>query len=1076
MNYNQQNEILLPSVDGSYTIPEALDFHRKHNPQEPIYVFSADESSQEPTTITFGEFGRACDRVAQYVRPGRSIHSDGQVVAMIVVTDTLLYQALLMGVMKAGLVPFPISHRLTPQAVVNLLKVTSCHDLITTSATLPSDLLGGIKEELKQNHDNYELRIDEMPSLDYMYPKLGNEIASDPFDPYPLPSEPPSRDDIVIYLHSSGSTGLPKHVPQTHRIFSQWAAFGLPGIRSHNNPRLRYGAMALPPFHAWGFHIHTVLAVYHALSIGVYPPTSPNSGNLSIVPSPENVLEHTKRTKCSGLATVPAFLHSWAHSESYVNYLATLDHIVFAGGAVSTKVGDALVAAGANLQSIYGATEFGPACKFYTRPGRQQDWEWIEFSEQTKVEWIDQGDGTYECHFLICEGHTPAFANRNDKKGYATSDLLINHPTNNKLWKIVGRLDDVIIHSSGEKTVPTPMEEIILSSPMVKGAIVFGRGHDNAGVLIEPRSDLAIDVKNSTALADLRNLMWPIVEEANKVAPNYSRIFKEMILITARDKPLPRSAKGTVMRKLALRVYDEDIEELYKIIATSSGSDDVKPPRDWEPGTVEQWLLEQVSRIHSGEVISPTKDVFEQGLDSLSATFLRRRVLSAIRSSKPSAGKSISPNILYTYPTIEKLAQYLSGLVANPAQIQSSDGHVKSIEAMIEEYSVGLAPVVLLTGSTGHLGSQILANLLQDDTVKRVYAFNRPSRTTIEDRHIDRFKHGGLDIDLLQSEKLRFVEAELSKKDLGVSGELYKEMQKSVTIIIHTSWRLDFNLTLVSFESHIRGVRNLIDLARRGPHASTLRFIFTSSIASTQSWDKTQGVYPEEVVRQSKYAVGNGYGESKYVAERILERSGLRACSLRIGQLSGSSTKGAWAPTEWFPNLVKSSIALGGFPSAPGMASWLPMDSAAQSILDLAYTKEKLPFAINFTHPRPVTWDYVIEAVRDAVVDALRIDPVQLPLIPFPEWIDRLANKAMDAKPEDLERMPAIKIIDFFQEMAKADQIYRSTGQTDVEFTGLATLETKNAPELSITMRTVTPLQVDNARSWVAYWREAGFL
>lgn len=30
----------------------------------------------------------------------------------------------------------------------------------------------------------------------------------------------------------------------------------------------------------------------------------------------------------------------------------------------------------------------------------------------------------------------------------------------------IGRMDDVIIHASGEKTVPAPMEEVIMSSPM----------------------------------------------------------------------------------------------------------------------------------------------------------------------------------------------------------------------------------------------------------------------------------------------------------------------------------------------------------------------------------------------------------------------------------------------------------------------------------------------------------------------------------------------------------------------------------------------------------------------------------
>lgn len=104
MNPHQQTELYLPPLDGSYSIPEALDFHRKYNAQEPIYVFSVDANSEEPTKITFEEFGHACDRVAQVIRPGRIGNVDGRVVAIILVTDSLLYQAMLIGIMKAGYV------------------------------------------------------------------------------------------------------------------------------------------------------------------------------------------------------------------------------------------------------------------------------------------------------------------------------------------------------------------------------------------------------------------------------------------------------------------------------------------------------------------------------------------------------------------------------------------------------------------------------------------------------------------------------------------------------------------------------------------------------------------------------------------------------------------------------------------------------------------------------------------------------------------------------------------------------------------------------------------------------------
>lgn len=92
-----------------------------------------------------------------------------------------------------------------------------------------------------------------------------------------------------------------------------------------------------------------------------------------------------------------------------------------------------------------------------------------------------------------------------------------------------------------------------------------------------------------------------------------------------------------------------------------------------------------------------------------------------------------------------------------------------------------------------------------------------------------------------------------------------------MTTIIHTAWRLDFNLSLSSFEPNVRGTRNLIDFARSGPHPSKVKFLFTSSVASTFSWDQSKGAYPEEVLMDASYAVGNGYGEGKYVAERVCQ-------------------------------------------------------------------------------------------------------------------------------------------------------------------------------------------------------------
>ena len=48
----------------------------------------------------------------------------------------------------------------------------------------------------------------------------------------------------------------------------------------------------------------------------------------------------------------------------------------------------------------------------------------------------------------------------------------------------------------------------------------------------------------------------------NKEAPAFSRIFKEMILVTHRDKSMLRTGKGTVNKKATVKLYEDEINAL----------------------------------------------------------------------------------------------------------------------------------------------------------------------------------------------------------------------------------------------------------------------------------------------------------------------------------------------------------------------------------------------------------------------------------------------------------------------------------------------------------------------------------
>ncbi|KAG5652629.1 putative NRPS-like protein biosynthetic cluster [Sphagnurus paluster] len=1013
---------VLPPLDENTFIPDVIEFNLKHNPEHTFYTWSEPSASDGLAVITHLEFGRAAHRIAHVLRPNRT-GEDGEVVAFIALADTILCHVITSGLIVAGLVPFPISPRNSPAAVVNLLEKTSCRRLITTNITL-KPLIDAVKAQITGTSLGEVLQIEEIPSLTAAFPNLAHETAEHSFKPYPKPANRPSKDDPCVYAHSSGSTGFPKAIPQTYRACTEWGrASSVWDYREH-----KLGCMALPSFHMLGICIQLLVPLYGIISVTVYPPTAMSSSLLPVTPSPENVIEHGRLAHVTVLIAIPSFLLVWATSPEAIAFLKTLKFIMFSGGSLTQTIGDRLVEAGVPLRPTYGGTEFGAPSHFVPTEGEVNDWEYVRFAEdRVKLRWVPQGDGTFECQFLTCEKHHPMVTNLEDVDGYATSDLWVPHPTKKGLWKIVGRIDDVITHSSGEKTVPAPMEDVVISSPIVllasvQAVVMFGRERDQTGILIEPKPGHEIDTKDNDQLAELRNKLWPTIEEANKAGPTFSRIFKEMILITSKDKPLPRTGKGTIMRKAALTLYEKEIDALYDAVETSiRTAENVNSPATWSVEDVQQWMVQQAVDLTSGSSISPSVDLFEQGFDSLSATFLRLRIIGALRLSGDQAiqkaAQDLTQSLVYSYPKIEDLAAHVSSLYASPGGIQdvAHSDRKALIENLIEKYAAGFEglpevsqsicstpAVVLLTGSTGNLGSEVLAALLKDERVERVYAFNQPSKdgVSIVDRHVARFKDRGLDLALLNSEKLFYISGDATEANLGLDRGQYGLLCRSVNVVIHNAWKLDFNLSLGSFESHIQATRHLLDLIRSGTNASSTRFIFTSSIASTQSWDTSRGPVPEEIILDASSAIGGGYGEAKYVADRILAKSGLHTTSLRIGQISGGQPKGAWATSDWVPILIKSSVALGILPQVEGVVSWLPVDGVAGGILDIALSHKVLPPILNLVHPRPVEWSDVILGIQKAIKEVLKHD---LKVVPCGNWVSALEAHANTATAETMD-------------------------------------------------------------------------
>lgn len=223
-----------PPLDGSFLFPDIIDFHMQRNAPLPIYVFP-DSQSGALTFISYLEFGRATHRIAHALRPGR-IGVEGEVIAILVHTDTLLYTALIAGLMIAGFVvsthplhyttlsscstqPFPMSPRNPPQVIVDLLLRTSCRRIASITPN-HATLLDDVRRLMGDTASG--LTIIDIPSISDVYPHLGCESPAHPFVPYPKRASITRITETVLYMHSSGSTGFPKPIAQNHRGQLSW--------------------------------------------------------------------------------------------------------------------------------------------------------------------------------------------------------------------------------------------------------------------------------------------------------------------------------------------------------------------------------------------------------------------------------------------------------------------------------------------------------------------------------------------------------------------------------------------------------------------------------------------------------------------------------------------------------------------------------------------------------------------------------------------------------------------------------------------------------------------------------------
>ncbi|KAK4894351.1 hypothetical protein LTR27_007484 [Elasticomyces elasticus] len=984
----QINEIMEYSKQPPATIDDLI--HQRSLEIEcdaPIVAYPS--SGTEYVYYTSRQLDAFAARTAAYyssiIQPRKSSTDPVQVIGLLGPSN-LDYLATLLGITRLGHTVLFLSTRISEEAYVGLLQATNATVLLVD----PSFAEMG---EKVQRHSQVKVEsLCRRADYDCRGSILQSETS---LSPRRLDSAVESN-NIAWIIHSSGSTGLPKPIYQTHSG----------ALRNYaNNFGLR-GFITLPLFHAHGISC-LFRAIHSKQIIYMYNAELPlTAGHLLSTLNQHNDIQI--------LYGVPYALKLLAEREEGIECLAKLELVMFGGSACPKPIGDKLAARGVLLVSHYGTTETGQLMTSF-RDRSDKDWDYVRPTANLLpyLRWEEQAPGIFE--LCVLDGWPSKVASNRPDNSYATKDLFEKHPTTPNAWRYYARLDDTLVLENGEKANPLELEGIAKDNVNVAEAVAFGANKPRLGLFLIPS-----ETTQCSSDDELVDQVWPAIEESNKAAPGYSQMSRDMVKVLPKLTVYRKTDKGTVIRAAFYRDFKDLIDQAYEEGAPSGA---MVLEGDELISYLRTQLLD-VGSMQAKTVITADTDIFSLGVDSLQSIRLR----SVILKNLDVGGHKLAQNFAFDHPTLQAMANELTRLRLGNSVIEKPDIEQR-MTALIDKYSQSeqhtpiqrwhpAGETMVVTGATGSLGAHIVAKLASCESVSKVYCLVRaPSaqsarkrlRSSLQERFVYHTLSGQA------RKKIIAMPSDLSDAHLGLDPQTYQAVADDITGLIHCAWSVNFNLALESFEKDcIAGTRHLLNLCLKAGRPSPARFSFCSSVSAVAA---TPGeLAPEDLPPSLLHAQNMGYAQSKLVTEHIVSRTaqqtGMTARVLRVGQIVADTRFGVWNASEAIPMIFQTAQTINALPALDETPSWTPVDVIASSVIDLSASKED-NVVFNVTNPRTFHW------TRD-LLPLLREGGLSFDQLPPKEWVHRL--RASDPDPT---ANPPIKLVDFFAKKYDHDQVRR---------------------------------------------------
>jgi long-chain acyl-CoA synthetase len=275
-----------------------------------------------------------------------------------------------------------------------------------------------------------------------------------------------------------------------------------------------------------------------------------------------------------------------------------------------------------------------------------------------------------------------------------------------------------------------------------------------------------------------------------------------------------------------------------------------------------------------------------------------------------------------------------------------------------------LTGIVLLTGGTGFLGTQIASRIISSTDLSLIVLVRAD---TVDDavRKAEREWRPWPDLRKELGRRVSLFAGDVSEPRLGLSENDYNNLVRRVTHVIHAAADLRLNGPVDQMRgANVAGTRNILDLAIAANADHGLKRF--SHISTAYVSGGRTGEIPEQDLTE-EYGFYNTYELTKFEAEQLVRKAGayLPISIFRPGMIVGDSETGHVRTfnTIYYPLRLYLNRRARIIPASRSLRiNIVPVDYVADSIVKLTFADEAKGLTFHLTSPymsQPTTGELI---------------------------------------------------------------------------------------------------------------------